>query len=165
MIYERLIENMKTTKKLLQCGLVGSVLTFARLSQAAEISIDDVFARWEPKRVGVADYHSFATSAPTNGPTTIRAISFSTSQEFADLWRHYATKCGIDRQFVEGNIYVLSGTNNLGSYFLVERSANLRMRESVFGLLTESYSVSVTLRNSNEIESRPTAGTVVVSLR
>jgi hypothetical protein len=94
-----------------------------------------------------------------------RVISFSTSQEFADLWRHYAAKCGIDRLFREGNLYALSGTNNLGSYLLVERSASSKTRESVFGLRTETYSVSVTLRNSNDIRSRPTAGTVVVSLR
>src|SRR5262249_42238399 len=130
-----------------------------------EISVDDVFTQWEPKKVGVADYHSFSALAPTNGPATVRAISFSTSQEFADLWRHYAAKCGIERGFVEGSIYVLSGTNSLGSYFLLERSANLKIRESVFGLRTESYSVSVTLRNSKEIQSCPTAGTVVVSLR
>ena len=143
--------------------LIGTVLALALQTLAAEISVDDLFPQWEPKKVGV-DYHSFGTLAPTNGPATVRALSFSTSQEFADLWRYYAAKCGIDRRFVEGNIYVLSGTNSLGSYCLVERSANLKTRESVFGLRTQSYSVSVTLRNSNEIESRPTAGTVVVSL-
>jgi hypothetical protein len=66
---------------------------------------------------------------------------------------------------VNGNINVLSGTNRMGSYFLVEQSANPKVRESVFGLRTETYSVSVTLRNNNETPSRPTAGTVVVSLR
>jgi hypothetical protein len=158
------IENMRRTKTILQCVLIGSALALALKAQAAAISLDDLFTQWEPKKAGAADYHSFGALAPTNGPATVRAISFSTSQEFADLWRYYAAKCAIDRRFVEGNIYVLSGTNRLGSYFLVERSPNLKMRESLFGLRTESYSVFVTLRNSNEIESRPTAGTVVVSL-
>jgi hypothetical protein len=159
------IENMKGTKTTLQCVLKGWVLALALHAQAADLSADDVFTQWEPSKVGVADYHSFGVLAPTSGPTTVRAMSFSTSQEFADLWRYYAAKCGIHREFVEGKTYVISGTNTLGSYFLVERSAGSKVRESVFGLRTESYSVSVTLRNSNEIESRPTAGTVVVWLR
>ena len=151
-------------RRILICVLLGSALALAPQAQTAEISIDDVFTQWEPKKVGVADYHGFGVLAPTNGPTTLRAISFSTSQEFADLWRQYAAKCGIDQGFVEGNLCVLSGTNSQGSYFLVERSAGPGMRESIFGLRAKGYSVSVTLRNCFEVESRPTAGTVVVSL-
>jgi hypothetical protein len=156
---------MNTMKKMLQALLISSGLAIASQAQSTANALDHIFAQWEPSNAGVADYHSFSASAPGSGPAQIHAISFSTSEEFSNLWRYYATRCGIDRELVCGNISVLSGTNRMGSYILVERSANPRVRESIFGLRTETYSVSVTLRNNNETPNRPTAGTVVVSLR
>jgi hypothetical protein len=157
---------MYVTKMMLRRVFMVSVLACAlQQTKAADTRVDDVLTQWEPKPMAVADYQSFGACTPPDGPAAVQAISFSTSQEFPHLWQYYAEKCGINRRFVEGNTSVLSGTNSLGSYFLLERSTSLKSRESLFGLRTKSYSVFVTLRNSNGIESRPTSGTVVVSLR
>ena len=159
---------MESSRAFLRSPLVLLVLVMglaAQVMQASDRSVKEIFTQWDPKNVDVADYHSFDVLAPNDVQPTLRGVSFSSSQPFADLWKFYAAKCSIALEFAEGNTYVVSGTNNLGSYFLVERSSSPKQRESVFGLRTETYSVSVTLRNSLEIPNRSTAGTVVVSLR
>src|SRR5512143_1239812 len=128
---------MKTMHRTLLAGLVISSVTLVLAVPGDQISLEDVFKDWEPTQWQVADYHSMGVLAPGSSSPTMRAISFSTGQKFDDLWNYYAGKCGIERRFTEGNSYVLSGTNTLGSFLLVERIANANVSESVFGLRTE----------------------------
>ena len=125
----------------------------------------DIAAEWLSKantpRPG-GEYQGVGANAPKDS-SKIYARSFTTSYAtLEELWNFYAQKCGIDKKYNDKELYLLSGESKVGSFVLVERLErdNRNRSESVFGLRTNEYTVSVTLRS--ERGGKSVAGTLVV---
>src|SRR5262245_8079157 len=125
----------------------------------------DIADQWLSKAVKGppgGEYYGVGASAPKDS-SKLYAKSFMTSfGTLEELWNFYAQKCGIDKKYDEKELFLLSGESKAGSFVLVERlqQDNRNRSESVFGLRTSEYTVSVTLRP--EAGAKSVAGTLVV---
>jgi|SRR5262245_42181541 len=125
----------------------------------------DIADQWLSKAVKGrpgGEYYGVGASAPKDS-SKLYAKSFMTSfGTLEELWNFYAQKCGIDKKYNDKELFVLSGESKAGSFVLVERlnRDNRSRSESVFGLRTNEYTVSVTLRS--EAGGKSVAGTLVV---
>jgi hypothetical protein len=134
-------------------------------SQPNKLVANDIADEWLSKagmpRPG-GEYQGVGANAPKDS-SKIYARSFTTSfATLEELWNFFAQKCGIDKKYDEKELFILSGESEAGYFVLVERldRDNRNRSESVFGLRSSEYTVSVTLRPEAGGES--VAGTLVV---
>jgi hypothetical protein len=127
---------------------------------AKDIAVEWLSKAEKPGAPG--EYQSVGASAPKDSPN-LYAKSFTTSYAtLEELWNWYAQKCGIDKKYHEKELHVMSGESKVGSFVLVERLQGDKCSESVFGLRTNDYTVSVTLRSA--MGGKSVAGTLIVSV-
>ena len=149
----------------LACWLLLSSAARTGESPPKKLIAKDIAGEWlskaEASRPG-GEYQGVGANAPKDS-SKIYARSFTTSfATLEELWNFFAQKCGIDKKYNEKELFVLSGESKAGSFVLVERldRDNRNRSESVFGLRTKDYTVSVTLRS--EAGGKSVAGTLVV---
>ena len=149
----------------LACWLLLSSAARTGESPPKKLIAKDIAGEWlskaeTPRPDG--EYQGVGANAPKDS-SKIYARSFTTSfATLEELWNFFAQKCGIDKKYNEKELFVLSGESKAGSFVLVERldRDNRNRSESVFGLRTKDYTLSVTLRS--EAGGKSVAGTLVV---
>lgn len=105
--------------------------------------LDDLVAEWQlPVRGGSGLI--LATIGPGGRPGA--SIGFhSTDLDFAHVWKHYAEKCGIDREIGDG--YLMTGAEQYGLVQVKHDGS----RHSTFGFRSDQYTAVVSLREGGEV--------------